>query len=399
MKVKTHIHFYIIMFLQFLMEEVVGTSLIIFLLSKSISLKDINFLLAFGFFIVWIGEIPTGIVSDKYGRKASIIIGLLLYTLYTLIFLNTKEYSYLVIASIFSGLYTCFISGSLEAWVVENSKVSVNEIFSTGNIIRSSAGILSGAIGAYLAHKNLNYPWIFSVVIAIIMIIYVFFFLKDNNYFHDREKRLSFINITGNSLKIVKNDNQIRLIFLVAFLIALSNSAANTFQQPRFLGISNGEIWIMGILKIIFSFAMIGGSYIAKVTNKRFSDKNNLQLSCIVLAVFLFFSSLTDNFSITLFMFIIYEIGRGMYPVASQVFINKRIPNEYRATLLSLLSSFFQLGICIGLIVTGKISENFINLSSNQYPIKVSWFICSLFALVAAMILSLRNHDGVKCTT
>ena len=133
------------------------------------------------------------------------------------------------------------------------------------------------------------------------------------------------------------------MIFIVALFIALSNSATNVFQQPRFLGTSNYPIWIMGILKVVFSIAMIFGSYIAKIINKNREDYYGVSITCFILFLFLMLSSISNRFYFILPMFILYEVGRGMYPVTSQIFINKRIPNEYRATLLSLLSSFFNL--------------------------------------------------------
>ncbi|MDY2987354.1 MAG: MFS transporter, partial [Peptoniphilus sp.] len=198
MKSKTHIKFYIISFLQFLMEEIVGTSLIIFLLYKDLSLKEVNFLLAFGFFIVWIGEIPTGLVADKYGRKASIIIGLILHLIYLYTFIEKQGYYILLLASIFSGLYTCFISGSLEAWVVENTDRPIEEIFSNNNIIRNVAGITAGIFGAILASKNLVYPWIFSFAISVILLIFIIFFVSDNFRYMSGDKKQTIKSISIN---------------------------------------------------------------------------------------------------------------------------------------------------------------------------------------------------------
>lgn len=391
MKNKTHIKFYIISFLQFLMEEIVGTSLIIFLLYKDLSLREVNFLLAFGFFIVWIGEIPTGLVADKYGRKASIIIGLILHLIYLYTFIEKQGYYILLFASIFSGLYTCFISGSLEAWVVENTDRPIEEIFSNNNIIRNVAGVTAGIFGAILASKNLVYPWIFSFIISIVLLIFMIFFVSDNFRYTSEDKKQTIKSISMNSLSIVKNNKEIFIIFIVALFIALSNSAANVFQQPRFLGTSNYPIWIMGILKVVFSIAMIFGSYIAKIISKNREDYYGVSITCFILFLFLILSSISNRFYFILPMFILYEIGRGMYPVTSQIFINKRIPNEYRATLLSLLSSFFQFGMCMGLIITGIISKSYINLESNQMPIQISWAICSIFALIAFCIINLAR--------
>ena len=142
---------------------------------------------------MWIGEIPTGLVADKYGRKASIIIGLILHLIYLYTFIEKQGYYILLLASIFSGLYTCFISGSLEAWVVENTDRPIEEIFSNNNIIRNVAGVTAGIFGAILASKNLVYPWIFSFIISIVLLIFMIFFVSDNFRYtsEDKNKQLN----------------------------------------------------------------------------------------------------------------------------------------------------------------------------------------------------------------
>ncbi|MET3209326.1 UNVERIFIED_CONTAM: hypothetical protein ABIC26_002270 [Paenibacillus sp. PvR008] len=42
---------------------------------------------------------------------------------------------------------------------------------------------------------------------------------------------------------------KIWIVLIIGLFISFSNSAGNTFQQPRQIGLSEQGIWIMGIIK------------------------------------------------------------------------------------------------------------------------------------------------------
>ncbi|WP_326401604.1 hypothetical protein [Paenibacillus ottowii] len=43
--------------------------------------------------------------------------------------------------------------------------------------------------------------------------------------------------------------------------------------------------------------------------------------------------------------------------------------------------------MCAGLIVTGIVSRNFTNLTSDQAPIQISWVLCGGIALIPIFLL------------
>ncbi|WP_337926731.1 MFS transporter [Paenibacillus caui] len=95
---KAHRLFYSVSFLQFFMSEITGTTLILFLLYKGLSLEYANYLLVVYFISILLFEIPTGAVSDKFGRKVSMVLGLGCYLLYSIIFMMTESIWVLILA-------------------------------------------------------------------------------------------------------------------------------------------------------------------------------------------------------------------------------------------------------------------------------------------------------------
>lgn len=105
---RPHKLFYSVSFLQFFMSEITGTTLILFLLAKGLSLQSANFLLVVFFVSIFLFEIPTGAIADKYGRKISIVLGLCCFLVYSVLFVWTDRMWLLVFAQVFGGWqYAC----------------------------------------------------------------------------------------------------------------------------------------------------------------------------------------------------------------------------------------------------------------------------------------------------
>ncbi|MEK3789381.1 MFS transporter [Paenibacillus sp. FSL K6-1230] len=394
MKIQAHKLFYSISFLQFFMSEITGTTLILFLLFKGLSLEMANYLLVILFLSVFLLEVPTGAISDKYGRKISMLLGLVCFMIYSVLFVMSEDMWLLMIAQVFGGLAICLQSGSLESWVVEHSDRPIETLFTNANSIRYISGILCGLLGAALASYSYALPWFISMISIVVTFILVAGFMIEHHVEKRRQSSLKLTDIVKESIHIGMSNKAIWIVFLIGVFISFSNSAGNTFQQPRLVGLSGEGVWIMGMIKAGYSLCMTLGSLLVQRLYRKYQDVTILIFSCLMLGIWLFAAGVFNTFYPVLVTFLIYEVGRGMYPAAKQIFLNKRISNEYRSTLLSLDSAISQLGMCIGLVVTGIISRNFLDLSSDQAPIRLSWIICGLIAIVPVFFLLYHSRSA-----
>ncbi|WP_110929979.1 MFS transporter [Paenibacillus bouchesdurhonensis] len=392
MRVQTHKLFYTIGFLQFFMSEITGTTLILFLLAKGLSLQTANFLLVIFFVSIFLFEIPTGAIADKYGRKISVILGLVCFLVYSILFMQSERIEVLVVAQVFGGLAICLQSGALESWAVENSHQPMEVLFTTANSIQYISGFICGLLGAFLAVYSYFLPWLASILSTLLAILLCVFYMHENKRGFARIKSRNVVAIIRESVGTSLQNKSIWIIFIIGLFISFSNSAGNTFQQPRLVGLSEQGVWIMGIIKAAYSLCMTLGSYLVRRLSKNNSDIRVLMYACGMIGVWLIFAGSLNTFYPVLMTFLIYEVGRGMYPAAKQIYLNKRISDEYRSTLLSFDSAVSQLGVCIGLIVTGIISRNFTDLTSDQTPIQISWILCGAVALVPVVLLGIATR-------
>jgi len=389
--------FYLINFLQLLGNELTGTILVIYLLSKGLNLYDTNILLIIFYIVIFVFEIPTGVIADLYGRKISTVLGLILYTISLIIFIFSNSFMLFVISEVIAGIAATLQSGAIEAWAVDSLKheknsLSLEELFSKSFSYRNLGGIICGFLASYLASINLSLPWIASIIITLLTIAICWIgmnepYFKRSENISLKKSYISMKNIANESIHVGLKNKYIFIILLIGILIQFANSSGNSFQQARLVGLFGGEVWIMGWIKALYSIFMILGSLsIGYLKKNNISSHIIVALACFFIGFWQIMSGYFNSFLPVLLTFLIYEFGRGMYGPAYSSYLNSRIPSDKRATILSFSSLTSEIGMILGLFITGYIGKSFNNIQSNQLPIQISWIICGIFAIIASII-------------
>src|SRR6059036_1298609 len=99
-------------------------------------------------------EVPTGIVADTVGRRASYLLGTVTLTVATLLYFVlweiTAPFWAWALASLALGLGFTFFSGAVEAWLVDALTATgytgdLETVFGRGQIV-TGAGMLGGSV-------------------------------------------------------------------------------------------------------------------------------------------------------------------------------------------------------------------------------------------------------------
>ena len=134
-------------------------------------------------------EVPTGIVADGVGRRASYLLGTVTLTLSTLLYVYLWEVEAAfwawAIASILLGLGFTFFSGAVEAWLVDaltatGYEGTLEAIFGKGQIVGGIAMLTGSVAGGFLAaHVSLGFPFVVRSVVLAVMFVVAFWLMHD----------------------------------------------------------------------------------------------------------------------------------------------------------------------------------------------------------------------------
>jgi MFS family permease len=120
-------------------------------------------------------EVPTGVVADVWGRRASFLLGTVTLAvttvMYVLLWQVEAHFVLWALVSLLLGLGFTFFSGATEAWLVDALRATAFEgplesVLAWGQVI-SGVAMLGGSVaGGYLAQvTNLGVPFVLRAVI------------------------------------------------------------------------------------------------------------------------------------------------------------------------------------------------------------------------------------------
>ena len=127
--------------------------------------------------------IPSGKLSDKYGRSKILVPGYLIYGLVYLGFALLSAKPAILVLFIAYGAYTALISGAERAFIVENSPAGLKgTILGLYGMLQGIGLLLSSIIAGLMWDKiNSNAPFLFGGVIGLISALMILLILDKNN--------------------------------------------------------------------------------------------------------------------------------------------------------------------------------------------------------------------------
>ena len=131
-----------------------------------------------------IAEVPTGIISDKVGRKKTIILGAIFSALSLFFMLIANNYLFLIISAILNGIEIAFYSGNNQAYIYEllkedSKEIEYNNYAGKINSMKYLAGAVSALIGCIIAFFTSYKIIILLSFIPKILLIIASFKLKE----------------------------------------------------------------------------------------------------------------------------------------------------------------------------------------------------------------------------
>lgn len=365
--------------------------LILFFQDNGLSMKEILILQSIFSIAIIIFEIPSGYFSDVIGRKITIIIACILGFAAFLIYSFAYTFTEFLIAEIILGFSSSFLSGTDSAMLYDtlaqmkeeaNYKKLEGRLLSIGNFSESIASLLAG----FVASISLRTPFFIETGLMFLTIIVAITLIEP--------KRRRFKSPEGNIkgiIKIIKyslhQHQEIKWLIIYSGFITASTLTMVFFIQPYFQLVKLPLIYF-GIVWAIFNitvgiFSLYAHKYELKLGRKK-------SLISLIIFPFLAYLLLAITKSLWSLIFILpFYFTRAMaYPILKD-YVNKLVPSEMRATVLSVKNLVSRAIFAIIGPMIGWLTDVY----SLQLALATSGII--FFVLAGGSIIFLKKHKAL----
>jgi MFS family permease len=212
-----------------------GAILTVYFLDIDLSLSKIMFMGSLTWIVSLILEVPSGIISDLYGRKTTLVISSLGYLLWVVFLVIFENYLILLVSSIFCGIRLSFKSGSDSALLYDTLKELKRENEHPKISGKAVSFLLVGAaisapLGSTIASlTSIKFTIFLTMFIALCSVFITLSFQEPKSYTKNADK--SMFNHLGKSVAVCLENNKLK--WLIIFLSTLAALFTMVFSYTQ----------------------------------------------------------------------------------------------------------------------------------------------------------------------
>ncbi len=282
-------------------------------------------------------EVPTGAVADRWGRKLSLSLGALVYTVTIVAFGLATNY-WLVLASyllwavawtLFSGADSAFVFESLKA---VGREAEYEKVYGRAWAIDSVASIAGLLIGAPLAAATaLWFPIVLSG--AFIFLAWMVS-LTMREPPRSGEERAAYLAGIRAAARLTWQERELRYLVLMAAAVMAVTISSFILVQPFLVshGVAVANLGWFGVPGHLLSIAAAVSAY--RLTTFLGVRRTILLLPLLSIGSLSVLSTV-DHLAAYAAYHPILSVVWGLYQPVVSSYVNVRIPSAYRATILS----------------------------------------------------------------
>lgn len=350
--------------------------LVLYLTYQNFTLAQIGFLWAIREAIIYLFEIPSGVMADKFGRKLELVICFIFYILSFIFFFIGGSYYVFVIAFILFGLGEAFRSGTHKAMIMDfmdhhDLKENKSKIYGKTRSYSLIGSTVSSLLAIILIQFIDNLSTLFLIAI-IPYIVDMLLIISYPNYLNSKtEHKFSFKEFYNGSISIIKTtmqDKSLRRTLIDSASYGAMFKTIKDYIQVLLLALiakeigSNSESITENYLAIIYAGLFLLSSIASRYSHTftRWIKRDKL-LSVIRLfnALITFLIVITNNMSVLIIQFaFLYVLLNIRKPLMIEK-IGEISPKKERASVLSVESQLTSIFIIVFAPLLGLIYDNF----------------------------------------
>lgn len=334
-----------------------------------------------------IGCLFYGSLSNKYGRKKIILIGLFFLTIFSFLASFSTNINALILFRGLQGISAASFSPVALAYIMDffpnNKKILVLAFLSTAFLM---AGILGQDISLIISfYLDWNYIFLIFSFIYLVTWLLIYLFIPKLPATSPNESIIKSLKDFKSTLKI----KHLKFVYVISFVLLFSfvymYTCLNGLLTSHKFNVSNNDILYINFLGIIGMFF----SPLSNILIKRFGNTIILRIAISISVCAILLIGLSSNLFILVLLSIIFVLGIAL-AVPALISLIGLLSKSHRATALSIHTFILFLGTSLAPLLC-----TYINTHGNF----LISFICNALILSLGIVVTFIikvNYNAFK---
>jgi len=314
---------------------------------------------------VFLFEVPTGVVADRYSRRLSLIIGSTLSGLAFVLQGLVPEFWSAIVCSFVWGVGFTFMSGSGHAWLVDEvGPENAQRVFTQGRQIDLAFTIVGIVTACLLGLHYLGLPLLVAGITFLCVALFLVFFMTENGFkptpMEDRETFSAMFGQVKTGIKAIRGNQVLLTIALITLFVGLASEAVDRlwvdrilsdFTLPSVAGLDGTIVWFTVFTLIGTAISLAVSLTVNRVIPKTMNNRHPNRLMALMMAVQvvgILLLAVSPVIGLALAGFWLRNGARDLAFPVQMAWMNRNLDSGARATGLSMNSQIDAFGQVAG---------------------------------------------------
>lgn len=319
-------------------------------------------------------QVPFGIISDKIGRKKTMLIGLIIFIIGSLVCSYANDIYTMMLGRLLQGagaigaVATAMISDFINE---ENRGKAMAIMGSFIGISFAASLVLSPLMSAKFGLSSL---FDLSAILSLICIVLLFTVVpKEHAIHHENTKTPLKKLLSEKNLALMNWTNFMQKMLMSIAFLSIPLVLVNEFQYP------STDLWRVYVGAMVLGFVAMGFS--GSLGERRGLSKEILLLGVVFFVLAYVIFAFSHNAFVFMVGVIVFFMGFNLHEPIMQSCASKFAKVNEKGAALGVFNAFGYLGSFIGGVVGGYFLHHFslLNLAFILIVLSIIWFVLLLF--------------------
>ena len=332
----------------------------IFLLARDLSYTEIALLSTESAILTVVGEVPSGYLGDRLGRRASLFVSTTAMTLSIAGFVVAESFPAFVLLYGLWALARVFRSGTGDAWLYETLRDRLDDegrftaVRGRGRAVNLGVTVLATLAGGALYTVQPALPFAVSAGLHALGVPILLSFPKTAAFNDGRDATVS-IRATARVVREQLTAPGTQTVVGVAAVFFAYTNTVNSYVQPTVRDIVGLPVSFLGPLYAGFTFVSAVAGYYTGAVDARVGSRRTVFLTAPLVILGVGLVTLFPLLAIPAFL--AYKGAETLLRSVTAGFLNDRVTDAGRATTLSAASMTYALARLPLLVAAGAFAD------------------------------------------